>query len=156
LALNLDLDSIWAMMGQWREQAAESKAQRIKLAHAMAETHLMAGYDVVVPNILDTEDLQHFEGIAQKCGAVLCEFILMADKDEAIARFIRRGQSEGYDSGFTPGGMLERAGGVQKLAAMYDSLQVVIQDRPNATIIEPMYGDVESTYGRIASMTDVT
>lgn len=153
LALNLDMDDILKHLGRWRENPDGARQQKLQLAYAQADVHLQAGYDVVVPNILKTLDVERFETIAHACGALLCEFVLLADKDEAIARFIRRGQAEGHTTGFRPGSSLAQQGGVQKLAAMYDGLQVTLQQRPGCMVIEPTYGDIEGTYQRIiASM----
>lgn len=149
MALNLDMDSIRAMLGQWRAEKERSVAQKFKLAQAMTEIQLRDGYDVVVPNILQTEALAQFDKIAASCGAIVCEIALMAPKDEAIRRFIKRGQAGGDPTGFRPGGVLEAGGGVAKLEQMYDDLETTLASRPNHKVIEPIEGNINATYAQI-------
>ncbi|HEX8227561.1 MAG TPA: AAA family ATPase [Candidatus Saccharimonadales bacterium] len=151
LALNLDMDEVWSMMGQWRAERVRSTEQKLKLSQAMAEAHLTSGYDVVIPNILNAENLDRFSQVAQRCGAAICEFALIVPKEEAIRRFILRGQAGGNPTGFRPGGILETSGGVTKLKAMYDDLQATLAGRPDCVIIEPVFGDIDATYGQIMS-----
>lgn len=149
MALNLDMDNIRAMLGQWRTEKERSVAQKLKLAHSLAEIHLGDGYDVVIPNILQTAGLEQFDNIAAKCGAIVCEIALIAPRDEAIRRFIKRGQTDGNPTGFRPGGVLETGGGVAKLEQMYDDLGVTLTSRPNHKVIEPVDGDIDATYAQI-------
>lgn len=149
MALSLDMDNIRAMLGQWRTEKERSVAQKLKLAYALAEIHLRDGHDVVIPNILQTEALEQFDDIATKRGAAVCEIVLMVPKDEAIRRFIKRGQAGGDPTGFRPGGVLEAGGGVAKLEQMYDDLQTTLVSRPSHIVIEPIEGDIEATYAQI-------
>lgn len=149
MALNLDMDNVRSMMGQWRTEKERSVAQKLKLAHALTEIHLRDGYDVVIPNILQTAGLEQFDNVAAKCGAIVCEIALMAPKDEAIRRFIERGRADGNPTGFRPGGALETGGGVAKLEQMYDDLETTLISRPNHKIIEPIHGNIDATYAQI-------
>jgi predicted kinase len=154
MALNLDMDNIRAMLGQWRTDKERSVTQKLKLAHALAEIQLRDGYDVVVPNILQTEALEQFDKIAAMCGAMVCEIVLMAPKDEAIRRFIERGRADGNPTGFRPGGVLETGGGVAKLEQMYDDLEMTLASRSGHKVVEPAHGDIDATYAQIIEHID--
>lgn len=149
MALNLDMDDIRAMLGRWRTEKERSVVQKFKLAYSMTEIQLRAGYDVVVPNVLQTEALEQFANIAENSGAIVCEIALMAPKDEAIRRFIKRGQADGNPTGFRPGGVLETGGGIAKLEQMYDDLETTLASRTNHKVIEPIDGDIDATYSQI-------
>lgn len=116
MALDLDIDVVWWMLGQWQQQASRSAPQKMKLAYAMAALHLADGYDVIVAQHLDsTNQYQTFARIAANNGAKLYELLLLAPLDEAIERCKRRGRSQGYRTGFRPGGILDGGGREKKL-----------------------------------------
>lgn len=139
MALNLDTDNVWSMMGQWREEKERSSRQKLRLAYAMAEAHLEAGYDVIVPNIMRSRPtVEKFEAIAQKCGALFCELLLTVSKDEAIERFMARG-------GFRPGGILAQ-GGIPYLEQMYDDMVETAATRPSIIEVATEYGNIQGTY----------
>jgi len=47
--------------------------------------------------------------------------------------------------------MLDRAGGLDELAAMYDRLTSVIAARPDARVVRVVEGDVGLTYREVVS-----
>lgn len=150
LALNLDIDDIWAKLGDWRKHADQSHARAMRMASALAEINLLEGSDVIVPQILRTnEQFVVFENIAKKTDATLHEILLLVDKDEATRRFIIRGQREGNPSGFRPGGIIDTGGREKRLARMYDEMREVSQERPQTKVIHPIFDDIESTYAQL-------
>jgi len=52
LALNLDVDVIRSLLGDWKARPADAGIAARRLAVAMALEHLAAGNDVVVPQFL--------------------------------------------------------------------------------------------------------
>ena len=86
LALLLDIDSIRVQLGGWRERP-ESKGIARSLGLAMAEQHLRAGHDVVVPQLLVAEDqIERFRRVAVRAGAAYAQLVLSAPAAEIVAR----------------------------------------------------------------------
>jgi adenylate kinase family enzyme len=147
LTLVLDIDEVWAMLSNWREEKEVSAPLSKQLALEMARVTLKAGHDVIVPQILQTSELaDSFEKLTRDCGAQYYEILLIVDKDESIRRFIERGKSSGNPTGFRAGGNIDTGGRETKLAEMYDKMIEVSSERPNVIKIEPLLGNVEGTY----------
>jgi predicted kinase len=146
MALNLDIDIIWRMMGGWRTEP-RADIQKLKYAYYMAEMHLSGGDDVIVPQaIQDNEQYCRYEEIAAKSGAILKEVVLIAPLDEAIERFKVRGRADGHPDGIRPGGIIDTGGREAKLAEMYNNVLTTIAQRPNTVLIESHEHDVDGTY----------
>jgi predicted kinase len=155
LSLRLDIDDVWTLIGQWRENSEQSGDMAKKLAVEMARTHLKSGYDVVIPQIYrSTEQLDELEAIANESGAQYFEFLLSIPKDEAISRYVKRGQSLGYPDGFRPGSVVKRLGGIAKLEQMYDEMIAATEDRANTIKVEPTIDDVDNTYKLLIGFID--
>jgi len=147
LTLVLDIDEVWAMLSNWREEKELSAPLSKKMALEMARVTLKAGHDVIVPQILQTSELaDSFEKLSKDCGAQYYEILLIVDKEESLRRFIDRGKREGNPTGFREGGVIDTGGREIKLAEMYDNMIEVSSKRPNTINIEPLLGDVEGTY----------
>ena len=150
LTLQLDIDDVWAMLSHWREEKEGSAPLAKRIGLEMARINLTAGNDVVIPQIIQEAELaQSFMELATSCNAHYIEILLTVEKEEAIRRFIKRGQEDGLPTGFRPGGILETGGGEKKLAEMYDNMMTAISDRQDIVKIEPILDDVEATYGEI-------
>ncbi|HEV7454599.1 MAG TPA: AAA family ATPase [Candidatus Saccharimonadales bacterium] len=150
LSLFLDIDDVWAMISHWREKKEVSAPLSKQMALEMARINLTAGYDVVVPQIIQSNELaDNFAKLASKCGANFYEILLSVEKDEAIRRFILRGKAGGHESGFRPGGIIDKGGREKKLAEMYDNMTDVANTKPEIIRIEPILGDIDSTYAEI-------
>lgn len=96
LALLLEIDTIRVSLGAWQDHD-ESKQLARDLAMAMAETHLSADHDVVLPQYLArVEPIVELEPVAQRCDGELVEIMLLDTQDAAIDRFrARRGELSG-------------------------------------------------------------
>ena len=150
LTLFLDIDDIWAMLSHWREEKDISAPLSKQMALEMARINLSAGYDVIIPQIIQTHEIaDSFIKLANDCGAVFYEILLNVDKDEAIRRFILRGKADGNESGFRPGGTIDSGGREKKLAEMYDNMIEVARTKPQIIKIEPELGKIEETYEKI-------
>ena len=155
LTLMLDIDNVWAMISHWREEKDISAPLSKTMALAMARINLEAGNDVVVPQIIQTHELSNsFKELAGSCGADFYEILLSVDKDESIRRFILRGQAQGYESGFRPGGIIDKSGREKKLSDMYDNMQKVAKTNPQVIKIEPTLGDINGTYAQIMKVLE--
>ncbi len=150
MALNLDIDTLWFMMGQWEASRPTSHTQKMKLAYALASTHLEAGFDVIVAQHLEKEKYHvEFAKIAKATGAVCIEILLRNNLDVAIERFIKRGIASGYPSGFRPGGIVDTGGRERHIALMHKQVEEIASGRTDIKIIDVVDGEVEATYGRI-------
>lgn len=147
MALNLDIDKIWFMIGHWQQERLRSHEQKMKLSYALAETHLNEGYDVVVAQHLgEAGYYSRFEEIAIRSGSTLVEILLDCPLDEAIYRCVERGKNSGYKTGFRPGGILDTEGGVEKLKRMHNEMTAAVSSRANLKRINSVYGDLDRTY----------
>lgn len=147
MALNLDIDKVWWMLGQWQESRPASSEQKMRLAYVMADTHLLYGYDVIVAQHMDSlEPYRQFERIADKHAAKLIEIVLFNSEDEAVDRCVERGKRSGYKTGFRPGGILESEGGEAKIRKMYQEVIRLARSRPSTVWLRPVIDEVDQTY----------
>lgn len=97
LALALDIDQIRHGLGRWRDRAVEAGLAARAIAVAAAQTHLAAGYDVVVPQLAAQEALlDQFAETAAQCDATFLEFVADVDRDQSLRRYTERWQA-GHD-----------------------------------------------------------
>lgn len=150
LTLKLDIDQVWGLISGWRESPEITTPLAKRMAIAMAEIHLNAGYNVVIPQFYHSES-QYLEldELANNCKAKLYEFYIDLAEKEAIDRYILRGQAGGYPDGFRPGSIVKRLGGVIKLADMHVQSKAVTLLRPDTITIVPRYNEVEETYAEL-------
>lgn len=150
MALNIDVDVIWHLMGQWQISRPVSYEQKMKLALLLAKVHLKDGYDVlIVDHIAHERYYEQFELVANEANALLVEFALRNEIDEAIKRFIKRGKAAGYADGFRPGGIMIAEGREEKIRSMHAEVERIILCRPNTKIIDIEEGNIEQAYLRI-------
>jgi predicted kinase len=150
MALNLDIDTLWFMMGQWEASRPTSHTQKMKLAYALAAAHLASGFDVIVAQHLEKEAYHvEFANLAKTHGATCIEILLRNNLDVAIERFIKRGKASGHPSGFRPGGIVDTGGRERHIALMHKQVDEVASARTDIKIITVVEGEVEATYGRI-------
>ncbi len=150
MALNLDIDNLWFMMGQWQASRPHSDIQKLKYAHAIAGMHLADGYDVIVPNLMQsTEQYEVFERIARANNALFRELVLLSTPEDAIERCKTRARKMGYADGFRPGGVLDTSGRELGLASMHENMLATIALRENVVRIESVEHNIEETYQKI-------
>ena len=147
MTLVLDIDEVWSMLSNWREEKEVSAPLSKKMALEMARIALTAGHDVIVPQIIQTSELaESLEKLSKECGAHYYEILLIVDEEESIRRYIERGKRDGNPTGFRVGGIIDTSGREVKLAEMYDNMIEVSSERPNVTKIVPLLGDIQGTY----------
>jgi predicted kinase len=152
MALNLDIDTIWFMMGQWQESRPKSHEQKMRLAYVIANEHLRCGYDVVIAQHLEnTSYLETFSKIAKKQHAYFVEICLKNSANVAVKRFIERGKASGHRNGFRPGGIVDTEGRESKILQMHKQVERVTRSRANTHVIEVEHGKIEETYQAIMS-----
>lgn len=143
--LNLDIDRLHELVGGWRDPGQDTHQILRPVALAMASTHLSADRDVVVPQTLTRPaEIEALEGIAGEQGATFHEVVLLDDRDEAIARFDQRVEDSVWNRHNRD--VVDRLGGADWLAALYDRLAAVVRERPAAVVVRSRPGAVEETY----------
>ncbi len=94
-ALALDVDRVRAMIGGWRSEPGAAGLLAREIALAAARTHLSAGHDVVVPQLLARPGFaERLEALADETGASFHEIVLLPGLEETRRRFAGRGESE--------------------------------------------------------------
>ncbi len=155
LSLCLDIDLLRRLLSAWTEHQQESGSLARDLAAAAARTHLQGGHAVVIPQFLGQFPfIERLEALASDLGAPFRHVVLMADKEQAIARF--RARSEAPDALEQHREAADLSGGTAGLAGMYDALLNVLAQRPDAVVVDSLRGDVPATLQRLqAALADV-
>ena len=139
LSLLADIDSWRRLVSGYRENRKESLEITYKFAVAAIDAYLQTGHDVIVDKaILGVNDvLDAIVESGQKYGAEIYEFVLTADKDVIIQRAAERG--------FRDAGLLTP----EKVVELWDRAQDLIQERPNAVVIDTNTLDAEAIYKKV-------
>ncbi|MGH3300080.1 MAG: AAA family ATPase [Streptosporangiaceae bacterium] len=149
LALDLDIDRLRAQLGGWREDpgAAGLAARRIALAAARA--HLTAGLDVVIPQLVArVEFIEQLAAAALDSRAVFREVMLLAERDDLLARYRERVRQESA-AGLEPITATDLTDA--QLTEFYQRLLPVLDARPGSILIRARTGQVAATYGELAA-----
>ena len=155
MTLNLDIDNLWVMMGQWQASRPQSDTQKLKYAYAIADMHLADGYNVIVPNLMQTAaQYEQFEHIASANNAIFREVVLLSNPDGAIERCKRRARGMGHADGFRPGGVFDTSGRERLLMSMYENVLATIALRPNVVRLESIEYDIDGTYQKLLFVVD--
>ncbi|KDN18272.1 AAA family ATPase [Amycolatopsis rifamycinica] len=130
-ALALDVDRIRAMLGGWRTSPGEAGLLARDIAAAAARTHLAAGHDVVVPQLVARPGFaERLEAVASECGASFHEVVLLPGREVVRRRFAARGSSEIEAAAPLTGRELDRA--YEAIAAFAASRRVPVLTEPDA------------------------
>jgi predicted kinase len=150
LALNLDIDVIRALLGDWKVRPADAGIAVRQLALAMAHEHLHSGHDVVVPQFLARgEFIDQLATTTATAGGRFVEIALVLDQDDAIAAFERRSIQPDTAGHRDAAEAVERAGGRVALATMYDDYMTLLRSRPSAVRVEVTIGDIDATVSAV-------
>jgi len=126
-ALALDVDRVRALIGGWRTAPGEAGLLARDIAVAAARTHLAAGHDVVVPQLLARPEFpERLEALARETGARFHEIVLLPGREVALRRFVERGSSE-----------VEAAVPLTnaEVAKAYDTVAAFATTRPRAIVL---------------------
>lgn len=147
LALNLDIDRVRGLIGQWRADPERSGLLARAIALAAARAHLAAGHDVVVPQFLGRlQFIEQAEELADEVGAEFHEVVLLGSREEVLRRFVERSRAAAHPAHVEAQEMLDRDGGLEELSAMYDRLVAVVASRPGAKVVPTEDGQVHRAY----------
>ena len=150
--LNLDIDRLHAFIGGWQDAEGDQAILR-PLARAMASAHLAGERDVVLPQYLALlSEIELFEAAAREQGAEFREIVLLADKDESVARFGRRDDLSEWDEYNRR--LVDSLGGEEFLAGMYDRLLAILRARPSAVVVRSEPDAIEDAYAALVRALD--
>jgi predicted kinase len=154
LALNLDIDTVRALLGRWMDDQEESGRLARQLALVMAAEHLRAGHDVIVPQLVTrTEFIHELSAVARHAAARFVEVALRIDRSVSRRRFVDR-DDPSAPGRFNATDLVNHNGGVDVLDAQFDALQAFIATRPNAIVVDSLDGQIDATYAAMARAID--
>lgn len=148
LALLLEVDGIRTSLGRWQE-VERSRLVARDLATAMADAHLRAGHDVVVPQYLGrTGFIATLESIARRSEATFCEVLLMDAEETVVERFRARRALPASASEQHPQADLDDDAVPGAVADALARLQVIRSERPGTIVIDAADG-TEAAYAQL-------
>lgn len=146
--LNCDVDVLRTLIGGWSTDFDSAGALIRPAALAMIGAYLEQGHDVLLPQMLtNPRELARFEGCALSAGAHFVERFFMDAPDAAVLRFNRRGGATSEDSWHDQVRAIVAANGGDDLLRRYHaSLIRLLDERPEAQVINSVEGAIEDTY----------
>ncbi|MFB9925857.1 AAA family ATPase [Amycolatopsis halotolerans] len=144
--LALEADQVVTMIGGWRTAFWDTLPAARRLALAMAETHLRAGHDVVMPQLVArVEQAERFQEAARTAGGEYIEIMLTAPRAQAKARFAARGEHAATDA-------MAALGGPVVLDRIHDHVAEYLPLRPQCTVLDTEHLDPDETCARVAAI----
>lgn len=147
LSVCLDIDVVRGLLGGWHDRPLEAGLFARRLALAMIHEAVPQGHDVVVPQLLARvpfiDELQH---AAEQLHAQFCEIVLFEPPVRTVARLHDRAACPQTPAQRDAHALLERDGGVATIPGLHQRLLAMLEQRPQARILEPIVDDVEQTY----------
>lgn len=151
LALLLEIDDLRMSMGRWSERD-ESRQLARDLALVLAEAHLRAGHDVVVPQYLGrTEYIVALEGVADRSSSEFAEVLVQDDEESVLTRFLTRRRELSEVKGAHPEADLLDADVRPAIADAFARLRTVLSERPQIRVMR-IGEDLESSYGALRNV----
>jgi cytidylate kinase len=140
--LNLDIDHVVRLIGGWRDNFWTTLAAGRELAFSMLGTHLSAGHDVVMPQLVTNVDqARKFEAAAERASAEYREIALVADKRRILDHHIDE--------------VLDSAGGPDLVARVHDHLTAYVELRPNCVVVHTDELDLAQTYEAVFGVPEL-
>jgi len=144
LSLCLDLDLVRSLLGAWREDPEQAGQRARAIGLEMARTHLTAGHDVVIPQLLARPAfLDELEQLAARVGVPLHELVLFAPRSAAMARLQARSRDR------SQAGEPDEPLTSEAMDEVRDRLEALVALRPNAVPVSAPEGDLHGTYTRV-------
>jgi predicted kinase len=145
LALNLDIDRIRDLLGDWQNAPGEAGIAARAIALAATRTHLDRGYDVVIPQLVGQVGfLQQIEEVGMAAGAEFHEIMLLDTRANALLRFDQRTTSAADPAHLDAARAI--ADDPDAVGRYYDTLVAVLPQRPHAVVVATRTGDVGRAY----------
>jgi predicted kinase len=135
MTLNLDIDGVRDMLGQWRSDPHSAGLLARSVVLAAARVHLAAGYDVVIPQFLGRLTfVEQAEALAWEAGVTFRMVVLLDSEENSLRRFAARGPVDGQPVSD------------EEFALMYNRLLAIVAARPNVTVVPTMEGEMARAY----------
>jgi predicted kinase len=133
MALAIDVDQLKHGLGDWERDPIASGLHARRLALALADEHLSAGYDVFLGQYAArTEFIEALEALARRRSASFHEFILDLDVDRLAQRLRARTDAPTRPEHTINGGLV----GASDAPELVRSLASVRAARPHAVRID--------------------
>lgn len=150
LSLNLDIDVVRALLGNWLGSPTEAGLAARSLALAMAETHLASERDVIVPQFLGRTDfIEQLETLAFRTGITFIEVALVLDRNAALAAFAERQKTPTSQSHRDASALVDHSSDSNPIEVMYDAYLALLEQRPEARRVEVIRDDIAATFNRL-------
>ncbi|MFC7502146.1 AAA family ATPase [Nocardioides sp. CPCC 206347] len=151
--LNCDIDALRTLIGGWSDDFLKAGALIRPAAMGMIEGYLDSGHNVVLPQLLiHPAEVSLFEACAVRTNARFIERFLMDGCERSVARFHRRGETDPDNPWHSQVQAIVAAqGGDEALRQRHSALQALLDQRPDAMLVQSAEGDVEATYQRLVA-----
>jgi len=157
LSLNLDIDVVRGMLGGWLNDPSTAGLTARSLALVMAEMHLAAGRDVIVPQFLGRTDfIEQLTGVAHRSAATFVETALWIDRSRAITAFAERRAAPSAQAHHDAAALVDRSEHADPVGQMYDAFIRVLEQRPATRRVEVIPGDIDQTFARFQEALDIS
>ena len=148
--LELDADTVVAMIGGWRDAFWETLPVARRLAAAMAREHLRSGRDVVLPQLVTHPDeIAPYLAAVEDAGATYVEVVLLADLPTTIERFSGRGAT-----GHHATDAVAASGGPELLATIRGDLLTYLEGRTPYLAVDTGTSTLAEVYRELRSLLD--
>ncbi len=155
LALCLDIDDVRSMLGASLDDPDAAGVAARRLALAMTDTHLAAGFDVVVPQLLMRSALlDELELVARRHAAEFVEVLLQIGRDEAIHAFEQRRASPESVAHRHSIELIDRMAGLDPIGEMYDAVQRLADRRPGCHRLAARRGAIDATLDELVDLVE--
>jgi len=147
LALNLDIDIVRGLLGDWLTEPTAAGLMARSLALTMAETHLASGHTVIVPQFLGRPGfIGQLEDLADRSGAPFIETALWMDRASAVAAFAERRITPQTQAHVDAAALVDRSDQPDPVGQMYDAFVKTIMQRPATRRVDVVARDIEQTF----------
>ncbi|KUL24795.1 AAA family ATPase [Actinoplanes awajinensis] len=148
LTLNLDIDRLRDLIGGWRTDPQAGGLLARAAALAAARVHLLAGHDVIVPQLLARPAfLEQAGALAAETGASFHELVLMDTRENALRRWAVRSAAAAGSPVATGSTVPARfAAERDEVVGLYDRLCDMLVSRPDAQIVHSHENEIDRTY----------
>jgi predicted kinase len=147
LSMMIEGDEIINMMGDWRSHEKEARNLVYKHTCSILKNQLQAGHDVILPYLLtDVTKLDAFKKVAHEVGSPLHEIYLDGEKEQAIAKLLKRGVWG------EEGSPLLTENDRPEIEELFDVMAREMSKVQNVAIIEAVEGDVEGAYQKFLKL----
>jgi predicted kinase len=131
LTLVLEIDLVRGLLGAWLDDPQRSGWAARMIALAMARTHLEAGHDVIVPQLLTRREfVEMLRETTESAGATFSELTLMDPREVVLARLEQRSEPTGA---FSARALMHKQGNAP--GDGYDAFVAALAERPEAVVI---------------------